>query len=61
VGITAFEESTGTLPEIHVFLPQAVSQPPAREITEVNPAETYERVRSHVPSDADGVFIVDLS
>ena len=30
---------------------------PARENTEVNPAETYEWVRSRVPSNADGVFI----
>jgi maleate isomerase len=30
---------------------------PARENTEVNPEETYEWVRSHVPSNADGVFI----
>jgi maleate isomerase len=30
---------------------------PARENTEVNPEETYEWVRRHVPSNADGVFI----
>jgi maleate isomerase len=30
---------------------------PARENTEINPAETYEWVRSHVPSNAESVFI----
>jgi maleate isomerase len=30
---------------------------PARENTEVNPAETYAWVRSHVPANAESVFI----
>jgi maleate isomerase len=30
---------------------------PAREITEVNPAEIYEWVRNHAPSQAEGIFI----
>ena len=57
VGISAFEESIGTLPEIDVFLPQAVSQPVM--LIEAN-SGGKRQIRTHPNEHSAPVPVIDV-